>query len=155
VGLLFLAFVLLPFAELYVLIRIGGVVGLWPTLFGIIVVGALGAYFAKRQGLRVMRDWQAALAEGRMPEEGMLGGLLTLLGGLLLIMPGIISDFLGLVLLLPFTRRLLVPIVRGAIEKRMQRGTIRVVGFPGRPPRGDGVIDTTGEDVSNDRPRFK
>jgi UPF0716 protein FxsA len=152
-GFLFLLFVLVPFAELYILIRIGKVIGAWYTLLGVIAVGLCGAYLAKQQGLRVFRQWQGALAEGRLPEEGMLGGVLVLLGSVLLITPGILTDVVGLALLLPWTRRALAPIVRRAIERRMQAGTIRVetygAGFGARAPRShDGVIDTEGEDVT-------
>jgi UPF0716 protein FxsA len=157
-GFLFLLFVLVPFAELYILIRIGRVIGAWYTLLGVIAVGLCGAYLAKQQGLRVFRQWQAALNEGRLPEEGILGGILVLLGSVLLITPGVLTDVVGLALLLPWTRRALAPIVRRAVERRMQEGTIRVQTISGSPfgpvpgrPRGhspDGVIDTEGEDVT-------
>jgi UPF0716 protein FxsA len=152
VGLLFLAIVCLPIAELFVLIRIGRVVGAWYTLLGVVVIGLLGAYLAKLQGLRVIKQWQEALQQGRLPEEGIVGGSLVLLGCVLLITPGIISDFIGLALLLPFTRRALLPFIKRAIERRIQNGTIRVqtignVGFGRHSP--DGVIDTQGEDVTS------
>jgi UPF0716 protein FxsA len=158
VGYLFLAFIVLPFAELFILIRIGKVIGAWYTLLGVIVVGFIGAYLAKQQGLRVIRQWQESLAQGRLPEEGIVGGILVLVGCLLLITPGIISDFVGLALLLPFTRRLIVPALKRALERRIQNGTIRVqtMGMPfGGTPRSpggrspDGVIDTEGVDVTS------
>jgi UPF0716 protein FxsA len=152
VGYLFLAFVLLPFAELFILIRIGKVVGAWYTLLGVIAVGLLGAYLAKLQGLRVIRQWQESLNQGRLPEEGIVGGILVLVGCLLLITPGIITDFVGLAFLLPVTRRAIVPVLKRAIERRIQNGTIRVqtVGTAGFHPRSpDGVIDTEGVDVTS------
>jgi UPF0716 protein FxsA len=159
VGFLFLAFVLLPFAELFILIRIGRVVGAWYTLLGVIAVGLLGAYLAKRQGLRVIRDWQDALNQGRLPEEGLVGGILALVGCVLLITPGILTDVMGLALLLPVTRRAIVPFVKRAIDRRMQNGSLHVqtiAGMPFGPSRGappprshGGVIDTEGEDVTS------
>lgn len=157
-GPLFLAFVLLPFIELYLLIRIGKVIGAVYTILGIIVVGIVGAYLAKREGLKVLRAWQDALREGRMPEEGLLGSALIVLGGLLLITPGVLSDVAGLALLLPWTRRALIPLVRRAFERRVAQGTLHVqthgfhvhgpgpFGSSGAPRRPE-VIDTEGEEV--------
>jgi len=171
-GWLFLSFTLIPVLELFVLIRIGRVIGPWYTILMVIVVGVLGASLAKRQGLRVLREWQEALSQGRMPEEGVMGGLLILLGGLLLITPGVISDVIGLVLLLPWTRKAIVPHLSRVVQRQIARGTLRVqmhgVSVAGGPSasqspryganmsgpgmtdfRGPGhtVIDTEGEDV--------
>jgi UPF0716 protein FxsA len=138
VGFLFLAFTLVPFLELYLLIRIGKVVGGWPTLAFVVAMGVLGAYLAKQQGRRVMQDWQRALAEGRIPEEGVLGGALILLGGLLLITPGVITDVLGLLLLLPWARRHLAVMLRAHLEQRMSTGTAQVQFFGMDWPAGAG-----------------
>ncbi len=154
---LFLLFTLLPLAELYLLIGIGERVGFLPTLLGVIVVGALGAALARREGFRVLREWQDALAQGRMPSEGVLGGMLVLVGGVLLVTPGVLSDVIGLVLLFPPTRRLVARAVHDRLERSIARGTVRVygggVGFDGGfPPRRAGVevIDVDGEVVEVD-----
>jgi UPF0716 protein FxsA len=139
--LLFLAFVLLPFAELYVLIQIGHVIGALPTLLMVVLVGFVGAALAKREGLKVFRAWQDSMRQGRVPEEGVLGGLLVFVGGLLLITPGVLSDVLGLFLLLPFTRKLASRALRSYFERKIRAGTITVRGaglggFPGGFPEG-------------------
>lgn len=128
-GFLFLACAAFPFVELYLLVRIGRLIGALPTLAFVIVMGLLGAYLAREQGRRVLEDWQRALGQGRVPEEGVLGGALILLGGLLLILPGVISDVAGLLLLLPWTRRWLTPWLRGALERRVVAGDLRVQPF--------------------------
>jgi UPF0716 protein FxsA len=129
VGLLFLAFVLVPFVELYLLIRIGKVVGAAPTLGFVVLMGLLGAYLAKQQGRRVVDEWRRAFSEGRIPEEGVLGGALVLFGGLLLITPGIITDFLGLFLLLPFTRKHLAAGLRTYLERQVSTGNVYIERF--------------------------
>lgn len=100
-----LLFVIVPLVELYLLLAVGSLVGFWPTVLLVLVTGMLGASLARREGFRVLRRWQEALARGEMPEEGVLGGLLVLVGGVLLITPGVLTDAVGLLLLLPPSRR--------------------------------------------------
>lgn len=126
---LFLAFTVVPFLELYLLIGIGRQVGVLPTLAGIVAMGLLGAWLAKREGRRVMRSWQAAMAQGHLPEDGILNGALVLVGGVLLITPGVITDGVGLFLLIPPTRRWIAARLRRALERRMEAGTLRVSSF--------------------------
>ncbi|WP_309894689.1 FxsA family protein [Archangium sp.] len=144
---LLLAFTVLPFIELYLLLAIGREVGFWPTVGTVLLTGLIGAYLAKKEGLRVLRRWQESLAQGRMPEEGLLGGVLVLVGGVLLVSPGVITDVLGLVLLFPPTRRVVAAVVRRRLEKRVAAGTLRVttmnmggMGGPfGARPQDDGA----------------
>jgi UPF0716 protein FxsA len=126
---LFLAFTVVPFLELYLLIGIGRQVGVLPTLGLVLVMGLLGAFLAKREGLRVMRNWQAAMAQGRLPEDGILSGALVLVGGVLLIAPGVITDGVGFLLLIPPTRRWIAARLRRALERRMEAGTLRVTSY--------------------------
>jgi UPF0716 protein FxsA len=130
---LFLLFTALPFAELGILVAIGQHIGLWPTLALTIAAGVLGAALAKSQGRRVLREWQQALAEGRVPEEGLVSGLLVLVGAVLLVTPGVLSDFLGFFMLLPQTRRLIARALRAWVARRIADGRLRVFTFG--PPR--------------------
>lgn len=140
-GLLLLLFVVVPFVELWLLLRIGGEIGALPTIAGVVLVGALGAYLARREGLRVVRGWQEAVAAGRVPEQGLLESLLVLVGAVLLITPGVLTDVVGLALLVPPTRRVIAGLVRRAVERRVASGRIQVVSFGGeRVDRGE-VID--------------
>ncbi|ATB27786.1 FxsA family protein [Melittangium boletus] len=127
--LLFLTLALLPFAELYLLWRIGHAAG-WELVLALVVIPALiGSSLARKEGTRVLRRWSEAIAQRRMPEEGLLGGLLVLVGGVLLVIPGVLSDVLGLVLLFPPTRRLVGRWVRRGVERRIASGSVRVVSF--------------------------
>ena len=163
-GSLFLAFTLIPLLELWLLVRIGGVLGPAPTLLFVIVMGAIGAVAARSQGRRVFAQWQDALRNGRVPEEGLLGSMMVLIGGILLITPGVITDLLGLLLLVPFTRRRFAAAVRRSIEQQVAQGRVRVYSNAGSAPRAHArrqaptevgraayrageVIDTDGEEV--------
>ena len=92
---LFLLFAAVPLLDLWLLLRIGAVVGLWGTLALIVLPSLLGAWLARREGLRVLRAWQLSIAEGRVPEEGLLSAGLVLVGGVLLMTPGLITDATG------------------------------------------------------------
>ena len=123
----------------------------------------VGTVIARSLGARVLARWSEALAGGQMPEEGVLGGVLVLLGSALLIVPGVLSDVLGLSLLIPGTRALWARGVRTWLERRVARGDVEVVtmgtvsmggpgmrsrtGRPGARPVA-GVIDVEGHEVS-------
>lgn len=147
---LFLLFTLLPFVELYLLIRIGQVIGAWDTLLFVVLMGVVGAFLAKSQGRKVLREWSEAASQGRVPEEGVLGGMLVLAGGLLLITPGVVTDVVGLLLLVPFTRRMAARVLRRYFERKVALGQVQVqqFGFAWPPTRGPrDVIDTDGEEL--------
>lgn len=102
---LFLLFTVVSIAELYLLVWLGGLIGFWPTLAIVMSTALVGATLSKREGLRVLRDWQKALGEMRVPKEGLTGALLVLVAGIFLITPGILTDITGLLLLVPPVRR--------------------------------------------------
>lgn len=134
-GKLLLLFTIVPLVELYLLLFIGDLVGFWPTVAIVASTGALGAWLAKREGLRVLGKWQAALAESRIPEEGVLGGVLVLVGGVLLVTPGVLTDFSGFLLLIPPTRRIIAGFVMRWVERRVAGGSVQVVSYGLGGPR--------------------
>jgi len=155
---LFLLFVVIPFVDLVLLLRVGSLVGFWPTIAFTIAMGMLGAWLAKREGLRVWRAWRQALAELRTPDEGIIDGVLVIAGGALLITPGLITDFAGFLLLVPFTRRLAARLVRRAVDRRIASGRLQVMSTTtftqfddfqegDAHPSDNAVVDTTGESI--------
>lgn len=112
--------IVVPILEIWLLFQLGGALGWLQTFALLLFMGFLGGWLARTEGLRTWRRWREALAQGRVPDEGLLSGLLLLLGGVLLIMPGIISDMIGVVLLLPPTRRLIANFLRPRLERRFQ-----------------------------------
>ncbi len=102
---LVLLFITVPIVELAVLIELGRLIGLWPTLGVIAVTGILGAMMASREGLRAWHAFQMEMAEGRMPGRPILDGLSIFAGGALLLTPGLLTDILGFTLLARPTRR--------------------------------------------------
>jgi UPF0716 protein FxsA len=145
VGKLFLLFTVVPIVDLWLLLRIGRAIGVVPAVVLILATGLLGAALARAEGARVLGAWRRSLAEGRMPEEGVLSGALVLVGGVLLVAPGVLTDLAGLALLFPPTRRVAADALRGWVRRKVERGQVRVVTFDGppRPAERDEVIDVT------------
>lgn len=142
-GRLFLLFTLLPLAELYLLVTIGGYVGVLPTLALVAVTGVLGAALARREGRRALEQYQAAMSKGQLPEDGIVSGLLILVGGILLIAPGVLTDVAGLALMIPPLRRAVARVVKRRVQARISSGDIQVMhigaaGMGGFGPFADG-----------------
>jgi len=142
-GRLALLFVVVPILELMLLIELGQVVGLLPTLLLVMFTGLTGAWLARAEGLRVFFQFQKELASGRLPGQAMLDGISVLVGGAFLLTPGVLTDFVGFSLLFPPTRRWLQRRVQARMEQQVKDGTIQVVTMGSFGSREDapGVMD--------------
>jgi UPF0716 protein FxsA len=127
VPILVLAFILVPLAELAVIIAVGDVIGLLPTLLLLLGISIAGAWLAKREGLAAWRRFQLAVAEGRVPTVEVADGAMVLLAGALLLTPGFLTDVAGVLLLLPPTRAAARRLVPRLAARRMRRRARRVV----------------------------
>ena len=121
---LFLLFTLGPMVELYLLIKVGGIIGAFNTILIIILTGIGGAILAQSQGLSVMFEIQKATQEGRMPVEELFDGFFVLVGGFLLITPGFLTDTIGFLFLIPWSPNFLKIYVRRYLEKRVQKNKV-------------------------------
>jgi UPF0716 protein FxsA len=122
-------FVLVPFAELALLIWMGRWLGLVPTLALVLSTGLLGAALARKEGLRAYMAVQNELAAGRIPGRSLMVGAAVLVGGAFLLTPGILTDVAGVLLLLPPSRDLVFRFVRRRLERAISNGTLRVTGW--------------------------
>ena len=102
---LLILFIAVPLIELALLLWIAQHIGGWETFALVVVTGFVGASLARAEGLKTMRQIQRALAEGRMPGDALLQGAMILVAGALLVTPGVMTDAVGLLLLIPATRR--------------------------------------------------
>lgn len=130
-------FIVWPIVELYLLIRLGQVTSAGTAIAVVIVTGLVGAALARREGLKTWYRMQESLRAGRLPGDHMIDALLILVAGAVLITPGLITDVIGILLLVPPTRR----IVRSQLKRRF-RHRFTITGF-GQPPRrpDDDFID--------------
>lgn len=99
--LLFLVFIVLPLLELYVIIQVGGAIGVVPVLLLLLADGFIGAALARSQGRQVWVRFNETMAAGRIPAREILDGAMIMFGGALLLSPGFITDILGIFLLIP------------------------------------------------------
>jgi UPF0716 protein FxsA len=125
-ALLVILFIVVPIAELYVIIQVGQWIGLWPTLALLLADALLGSMLLKHQGRSAWRRFNEALAQRRFPGKEVADGVLIVIGGTLLLTPGFLTDIVGLFLLIPPTRAIARRLLR-----RFSVGRFTVVGMPG------------------------
>lgn len=120
-----LLFVLLPLVELAILVYLGTVIGALYTILIVVLTGILGAVLTRSQGLAILSKIRSNIQRGILPARELFDGALILIGGLLLLTPGIITDILGLAVMIPQTRRIIGELIRSPIYRRIQRRQIR------------------------------
>jgi len=157
--LLVILFIVVPIAELYVIIQVGEAIGVLPTLALLFLDAILGSLLLRHQGRSAWRRFNEALAQRRFPGKEVADGVLIVIGGTLLLAPGFITDLFGLLLLIPPTRA----IARGLL-RRISVGRFAVVGVPGagdhfgagggasRPPSRDYDFEATAQEVPAEDP---
>lgn len=119
-----LVFIVVPTAELALLIYFGNMIGLLPTLAIILATGIGGAYLARTQGMKAWFDLRRRMETMEAPGNAIIDGLCIFAGGILLLIPGFLTDLVGLFLLFRWTRNLLRPAIQKWIYKKMQNGQI-------------------------------
>ncbi len=125
-GKLFLLFALVPVAEIYVLVTVGGAIGVFPTIALVIFTALAGAHLARLQGLSIMMRIRENLDQGFMPAEELLDGLLVFLAGMVLLTPGFLTDILGLLILLPATRGIFKQWLRKKFDQWRQDPNVHI-----------------------------
>jgi len=128
-GRLILLFTLVPLVELFLLIKIGTIIGALPTVLIVVGTGVLGAYLARQQGFQVWSRIQREMELGMFPAEDLLDGLLIFGAGVVLLTPGVITDVLGILILVPVTRHYIREWIKQRLQRMMDRGTINFNGF--------------------------
>jgi UPF0716 protein FxsA len=126
---LFLCFTLIPVVELYLLIKVGTVIGGVNTILLVIVSGFLGAWLARLEGMNTLVKLRANLQQGLMPAEELLDAVIIFIAGVVLITPGFITDILGLILLWPVTRNRLKRFLRKKFDELNLQGNINITRF--------------------------
>jgi UPF0716 protein FxsA len=145
---LFLLFTVVPLVELSILIWIGGQTAWWVPILMVIATGVIGAALARWQGWQMLQRIRADAGAGRVPADALIDGFLILLAGILLVTPGVMSDLLGVALLIPpvrtIVKRLVATWIKRSIEVRVGRPGAAFwsnVGGGVTPSRRDAIID--------------
>ena len=152
--LLLLVFIVVPIAELAVIIQVGEQIGVWWTIAILIADSVLGSLLMRSQGRAAWLRFNQALQSGRPPAREALDGVLVIFGGALLLTPGFLTDILGLVLLIPLTRALARRVlVKRFADRMIVAATSRAGAGTWPPPRGTGRpgdVEGTAVDVDAD-----
>lgn len=117
---LFLMFLIVPLIEIALLLKISAYIGIWVTLAVVIGTAILGASLTHHEGLKTWGRLQQKLANGVLPDEELLDGLMILVAGAVLLTPGFLTDATGFTLLYPGTRRIIKRWVRRFFAQRLQ-----------------------------------
>jgi UPF0716 protein FxsA len=154
VALLVALFIVVPIVEIWVIIQIGSLIGVWPTIALLIADALLGSLLLRHQGRGAWRRFNEALGERRFPGREVADGLLIAIGGTLLLTPGFVTDVFGLILLVPPTRAIVRRLMRGYVGRRFV-----IVGMPKpsgapEPSRRAYDYDATAEEVDSDDPQL-
>ncbi|MFO7883795.1 MAG: FxsA family protein [Desulfobacteraceae bacterium] len=123
---LFLCFTLIPVIELYLLIKIGAVIGGFNAILIVIATGFFGAWLARMEGMQTMLRVRSSLNQGIMPADDLIDALIILIAGIILITPGFLTDIGGLLLLWPVTRKQFKTILTKKFNEMQSRGTIDI-----------------------------
>ena len=100
-------FIGLPALEIFLMIKIGGEIGALNTIFLIFLTAVIGVYYARIQGIQTLRSGLVNLYQNKVPIYELISGASIAFAALLLIVPGFFTDFIGFLLLVPFTRNIL------------------------------------------------
>ena len=155
--LLVVLFIVVPIVELYVIIQIGSLIGVLPTLALLLADALLGSLLLRHQGRGAWRRFNAAIAERRFPGREVADGLMIAIGGTLLLTPGFVTDIFGLILLVPPTRAIVRRVLRAYVGHRFV-----VIGSTGSTPPDPAWtggrpydFDATAEEIdADDDPRL-
>jgi UPF0716 protein FxsA len=115
---LVILFIVVPILELWVIIEIGGLIGVVPTLLLLLADALLGALLLRHQGRGAWQRFNKAVAERRFPGKEVADGLLIAIGATLLLAPGFLTDIVGIVFLIPPTRAIVRRLLKGVVGKR-------------------------------------
>jgi UPF0716 protein FxsA len=147
--LLIVVFVVVPIAELYVILQVGDAIGAPLTILLLVADSLLGSMLLRSQGRSVWRRFNEALGAGRMPHRELFDGIAVIFGGAFLITPGFLTDVVGLLLLIPPTRAVLRRFAARRLGKRF--GLSAVAGVASRARRSRAPEDTV-DGTARERP---
>ena len=147
-GILFILLIVIPVAELWIIVQVAHQIGFLDTLGLLILISLAGALLMKQQGMAAWQRMQDTLARGEMPGKEATDAFLVMLGGALLLTPGFLTDVVGIILLLPPTRALF----KGAARRVFAGWVGRRTGGTSRPIYNATVIRSGRPDRSGPTP---
>ena len=111
----------IPLIEIYLMIKVGGIIGPFNTIFLIFFTAITGIYFAKMEGLNTLKNGIGQMVKNEIPFYEIISGATLAFAALLLIFPGFLTDFIGFLLIIPITRKILLTLFPLSLEKKMMK----------------------------------
>jgi len=152
-------FIVVPIAEIYVILKVGEAIGVAWTIVLLMADAVLGSLLMRSQGRAVWRRFNDAVRAGRVPHSEVIDGVLVIFGGAFLIAPGFLTDVVGALLLLPPSRALVRRGMRRWIERRAGLGVVRAMRRRppdrGRPATDGWDVEGTATEVDRETPRLR
>ena len=108
----------IPLIEIYLMIKVGGIIGAFNTIFLIFFTAVTGIYFAKLEGLNAIRSGFGQIVKNEIPIYEIISGAALAFAALLLIIPGFLTDTIGFLLIIPITRNIFIRILSSKFKKR-------------------------------------
>ena len=138
----FILFIIIPIIEITLLINVGQLIGAWYTIGLVLLSAFIGVNMLRYQGLATLGRAQQKMAQGEMPQQEMLEGLVLAVGGALLITPGFVTDIIGFCCLFPLTRIGFIKLAKGRFKSKISAGGFSNMHSAGsftsnRPEQGD------------------
>ena len=116
-----LLFVVIPLIELFILLQLGKLIGIFSTITVIVLTGIVGAFLVRKQGFNIWNRIQNKLNEGMIPEDELIDGVIVLAGGIFLITPGLLTDITGMLFIIPNSRLIFRNHIKQWVINRMNR----------------------------------
>lgn len=142
--------IVVPLVEIMVFIKVGGVIGVWPTVALVVATAVAGSWLIRLQGLSMLARARYALEQRTLPVAEIFNGVLLLIAGLLLLTPGFVTDAAGFVLLIPPARRV-IGLWLWRILQRREGFDVFVDDGDARPGADPRVIDGDFHDVTPEK----
>ncbi len=125
-------FLVVPIVEIYLLLEVGGLIGALPTIILVVLTAVIGAGLLRQQGLSTLARLQQSMGQGKIPAQEMVEGILLAVGGALLMTPGFVTDTMGFLCLLPFSRTFIAKNIMKRSADKMKAGiNAQASGFGG------------------------
>lgn len=140
---LFLIFTGVSLLEIYVLVKVGSFLGAWPTVLLVVISALVGSALVRSQGLQLIQQLQQRMAAGEMPGQQLIEGIMLIITGVLLVTPGFVTDFCGLLLLIPRIRARLAKMIMANVKLSPQgaMGGFSSQSFSQHQANDDSVIE--------------
>ena len=114
----------IPLIEIYLMIKVGGVIGAFNTIFLIFFTAITGLYFARLEGLNAIRSGFNQLVKDKVPIYEIISGAALAFAALLLIIPGFLTDLVGFLLIIPVTRKFFIKSIFSKFNRKKNDGNI-------------------------------